>query len=270
MPEARDRLSRQEDALATYSNRRRIFSGGRGNVGRVNPVAFVLEDDADDGQATGTPFRWRSTAMVGTPGPMGVASGRGSIGTPRIGRAANFGRPSPLTIGRENLSPVVVGNSRGRVGGRGRGSSILPAWYPRKPLRDITAIARAIERRRVHLGEGEGLQTESPILQDRRSHDPSASTSVVQLEHDISMISPYPTIGTRRCPPTIGKVPKILLNITNKNDGDSACLTPQKKLLNNIDTVEKVVMEELRMLKRTPSAKKAEREKRVRTLMSMR
>lgn len=84
------------------------------------------------------------------------------------------------------------------------------------------------------------------------------------------MISPHPIIGLRRCPPTIGKVPKILLNITNQNDGDSSCLTPQKKLLNNIDTAEKVVMEELRKLKRTPSAKKAEREKRVRTLMSMR
>lgn len=84
------------------------------------------------------------------------------------------------------------------------------------------------------------------------------------------MISPHPTIGFRRSPPTIGKVPKILLNITNQNDGDSHCLTPQKKLLNNIDTVEKVVMEELRKLKRTPSARKAEREKRVRTLMSMR
>ncbi|KAI3471558.1 hypothetical protein Pfo_028208 [Paulownia fortunei] len=203
--------------------------------------------------------------MAGTPGPMGVASGRGSFGTPRIGHAANFGRSSALIIGRENLSPVV-GSGRGR----GRASSILPAWYPRKPLRDITAVARAIERRRARWEEGEGLQTESPILQDRTVHYPSASTSVAQLEHDISMISPHPTIGIRRCPPTIGKVPKILLNITNQNDGDSACLTPQKKLLNNIDTVEKVVMEELRKLKRTPSAKKAEREKRVRTLMSMR
>lgn len=77
-------------------------------------------------------------------------------------------------------------------------------------------------------------------------------------------------IGIRRCPPTIGKVPKILLNITNQSDEDSACLTPQKKLLNNIETVERVVMEELHKLKRTPSAKKDERQKRVKTLMSMR
>ncbi|KAL0376290.1 UNVERIFIED_CONTAM: protein POLYCHOME [Sesamum calycinum] len=83
------------------------------------------------------------------------------------------------------------------------------------------------------------------------------------------MISPHPTILNRRCPPTIGKVPKILLNITHHNDGDSACLTPQKKLLDNIDTVEKVVMEELRKLKRTPSARKAEREKRENVVKSI-
>lgn len=77
-------------------------------------------------------------------------------------------------------------------------------------------------------------------------------------------------IGIRACPPSVGKVPKILLDITNQNEGESGLLTPQKKLLNSIDTVEKVVMEELRNLKRTPTAKKAEREKRVRTLMSMR
>lgn len=120
------------------------------------------------------------------------------------------------------------------------------------------------------MGEGEGLETESPILQDQTVHDPSVSTSVAQLEQDLSMTSPLPTIGIRRCPPTIGKVPKILLNITNQNNGDPACLTPQKKLLNNIETVEKVVMEELHKLKRTPTAKKEERQKRVRTLMSMR
>ncbi|KAL0428583.1 UNVERIFIED_CONTAM: protein POLYCHOME [Sesamum latifolium] len=170
---------------------------------------FVLDDENEEGQVAGTPFRWRGAAMVGTPGPMGVAAGRGAIGTPRTGRTARI-------IGRENLSPLV--------GSGGVVAVAVEVLYP--------------------LG--------------------------AQLEHDISMISPRPTILNRRCPPTIGKVPKILLNITHHSDGDSACLTPQKKLLDNIDTVEKVVMEELRKLKRTPSARKAEREKRVRTLMSMR
>ncbi|XP_060180002.1 protein POLYCHOME-like [Lycium barbarum] len=128
--------------------------------------------------------------------------------------------------------------------GRG-GHIVLPSWYPRTPLRDITSILRAIERRSARLGESEGQQLESPIPQDRTVLDPSDSTS--------------------------GKVPKILLDITYQNDsGDSDGLTPERKLLQSIDKVEKAVMEELHKLMRTPIAKKQEREKRVGTLMSMR
>ncbi|XP_057783580.1 protein POLYCHOME-like [Salvia miltiorrhiza] len=263
MPEARDRLPREDDVMASYSNRRRIIGGGN-----RNSDVFILEEEAED-QATGTPFRWRGASMVGTPASMGVARRRGGFGSPRFGRSPNFGRSSSLVMGRENMSPVV-GRGRGRGGLRGRGSILLPAWYPRKPLRDITAVVRAIERRRARREEGEGLETESPLLQDQIVHDPSVSTSVAQLEQDLSTTSPLPMAGIRHCPPTIGKVPKILLNITNQSEGDLTCLTPQKKLLNNIETVERVVMEELHKLKRTPSAKKAERQKRVRTLMSMR
>ncbi|CAA0805898.1 Protein POLYCHOME [Striga hermonthica] len=182
MPEARDRLSR------------RYLS--RGNVVRVNSIAFVLEDEGDERHAAGTPFRWRGTAMVGIPGA-GVAFGRGSVGNSRGGRVWYLGRSSARKTGLKNLS-LSVGRGRGRA----LGSTVLPHC--------------------IHISF------------------------------------------------RVGEVPKMLLDIaTNQKDGDS-CKTPQKKLLENIDTVEKVVMEELRKLKRTPSAKKAEKEKRVRTLMSMR
>ena len=118
--------------------------------------------------------------------------------------------------------------------------------------------------------ETEGQQIDSPIPQDQNAHDPSENISGAQLEHNLSMISPNPTVRIKPCPLSVGKVPKILLDITNRNAGEPDCLTPQKKLLNSIDTVEKVVMEELKKLKNTPIAKKAEKEKRVRTLMSMR
>ncbi|EYU39899.1 hypothetical protein MIMGU_mgv1a026604mg [Erythranthe guttata] len=193
MPERRDGMPRQEDVIATYSNRRPIFSSGGRDCGRVNSLGLVLEDEPKEGVATETPFRWRGTGTAATPGPIGIASGRGSIVNPRIG-----------ITGKENLSPM------------------------------------AIERRRALCEESEGLQN----------------------EHDFLTISQNPKIG---------KVPKILLlNITNQDEGDSVSLTPQKKLLNDIDTVEKVVTEELRKLKSTPTAKKAERDKRVRTLLSMR
>lgn len=134
MPEARDRLSRQDDVVTAYSQRR-ISSTGARNIGRGSSIVFVLEDENEDGHGAGTPFRWRDRAMVGTPRPMGLAARGGVLGTPRIGR-------TPPMIGRENLSPLV-GSSRGRGRGRGRGSA-LPIWYPRRPLNDITPVMRVI------------------------------------------------------------------------------------------------------------------------------
>ena len=118
------------------------------------------------------------------------------------------------------------------------------------------------------MGDVEGQQIESPVPEGQRVL--SVTQSSAQLKHNISMVSPSLAVGVKPRTPAVGKVPKILLGIANQNAGESEFLTPQKKLLNSIDTVEKVVMEELQKLKRTPSAKKAEREKRIRTLMSMR
>lgn len=146
MPESRDRLSRQDSIIASYSQRRISGSGDRNN-GRGNPIAFVLEDDNEE--AARTPFRWRETTMAGNPGSVGagaigartirpqnlspvVGSGRSrgrAFGTPRIRRIARLAGP-------ENLSPVV-GSGHGRGGG-----GPLPIWYPRRPLNDITAVVR--------------------------------------------------------------------------------------------------------------------------------
>ncbi|KAL6223225.1 hypothetical protein ACLB2K_006613 [Fragaria x ananassa] len=79
-------------------------------------------------------------------------------------------------------------------------------------------------------------------------------------EHRVLSVTPS-TIKKRPCaPPSVLKVHKILLEVVNQPD-EGEFVTPQKKLLNSIDKVEKVVMEELQRLKRTPSAKKAERER---------
>lgn len=118
--------------------------------------------------------------------------------------------------------------------------------------------------------EDEGQDIASPAPQDQGILDPSASVSVAPLEHNILTTSPRSAFKRKPCPPSVGKIPKILLGIANQTTAESEFLTPQKKLLNSIDTVEKVVREELQKLKRTPTAKKAEREQRVKTLMSMR
>ena len=131
---------------------------------------------------------------------------------------------------------------------------------------------QAIDRRRERLGDGDGLTVGSPtplrMYQDTADQDPSPSGA--HLEHE-SLVTPKPKLAFKSLKPSnLGKAPMIFVNLSNLNSGDSEFLTPQKKLLNSIDVVEKVFMEELHRLKRTPTAKKAEREKKVRTLMSMR
>lgn len=133
-------------------------------------------------------------------------------------------------------------------------------------------LFQALERRRARLGAAEGYETDSPLPLGPLPLNTSLQLPGAPLEHEASLVTPSPSARKKLCPPSVGKVPKILLDITNKPiaDDNSEFLTPQKKLLNQIDTVEKEVMDELRKLKRTPSAKKAEREKRVRTLLMMR
>ena len=137
MAEARDRLSRPGDIAEVFIRRQRTI----GSVG-------ILSDESPE-VGTRTPFRWGATAMTGTRGAMGVGAirggasiGRSSFGTPRgvgIGRSRNLHR-SPA-FGREN-TPAEI-SRRGR--GRARGSnSVLPSWYPRTPLQDITAVVRVM------------------------------------------------------------------------------------------------------------------------------
>ncbi|XP_030925248.1 protein POLYCHOME-like isoform X2 [Quercus robur] len=250
MPESRDRLVRPVDHAAIFARRR-------------TPGTGILIDDPEVGpNLFGSPAPVRQVATPATRGRF--IGGRGGFGTPRHVRGRNLYR-TPAS-GQEN-NPRTAQRSSGR--GRPR-SSVLPSWYPRTPLRDITAVVRAIERTRARLGDVEGQQIESTVPEGQRVLDPSVTQSSAQLKHNISMVSPSLAVGVKPRTPAVGKVPKILLGITNQNAGESEFLTPQKKLLNSIDTVEKVVMEELQKLKRTPSAKKAEREKRIRTLMSMR
>ncbi|KAF2313027.1 hypothetical protein GH714_008804 [Hevea brasiliensis] len=130
-------------------------------------------------------------------------------------------------------------------------------------------LIEAIERRRERLGVGRAQEIESSVPRSYGVLDSSEESPDAHLERSNTIMSPIPSLELKPCPPTVGKIPRILLDITNQSSEDSL-LTPQKKLLNSIDTVEKEVIEELQKLKRSASAKKAERDKKVRTLMSMR
>ncbi|MFS7943213.1 hypothetical protein Hanom_Chr06g00497611 [Helianthus anomalus] len=261
MPESRDRLSRPNDDIAEIYSRRQMAVG---SIGILQDI-----DDSERGVSR-TPFRWGTTPLTGD----GSGQRIGGVVASRIAtRGGGSGRGlfgTPLTVNRRggrNQNTPPAGSVRR---GRGGHSSVLPAWYPRTPLRDITHVVRAVERRREHLGDGEGSILGSPIPTNQTAGRGQSSLGV-QLEHGVSFVTPKPKLAYKTYKPsTLGKIPIILTAIANKVEGDPEFLTPQKKLLNSIDLVEKVVMEELNRLKRTPTAKKAEREKKVRTLMSMR
>ncbi|KAM0005181.1 hypothetical protein Hdeb2414_s0218g00837221 [Helianthus debilis subsp. tardiflorus] len=262
MPEARDRLTRSNNGVTEIYDRRRTTIGSIG----------IFPDDETEGSINLTPFRWGSTPLTGGGGGSGQhtrtrgVSGRGLFETPMPVYRRGSRSQSQNTPSSGN------GSRRGR-GGRTGPRGVLPAWYPRTPLGDITHVVRAIERRRERMGDGVGrvLGSPIPIRMDHQPADQDTSPSDAQLERDLSFVTPKPKVGSKMFKQSVlGRVPLILTAVANQCEAESELQTPQKRLLNSIEIVEKVVMEELYRLKRTPSAKWAEREKRVKTLMSMR
>ncbi|GJY50773.1 ubiquitin-60S ribosomal protein L40-like protein [Tanacetum coccineum] len=122
---------------------------------------------------------------------------------------------------------------------------------------------------RLRVFNGQNSVTMKLIFEGTADQDHSPSGA--HFEHE-SLVTPKPKLAyitTRlRGIRDQNSVTKKM-TFDNLDGGDSEFLTPSQKLLNVIDKVEKLFMQELNNLKRTPAAKKAEREKRVRTLMSM-
>ncbi|KAF8087460.1 hypothetical protein N665_0585s0037 [Sinapis alba] len=226
MPEARDRRERPMDYPTAFLNRR--LSHG---ILLDEPPTHLIPVQRLPSES----LAFGSTGQGSTMGRGGIA--RGNLGVRRTGGGG--------------------GRRRGRA--RASAASVLPSWYPRTPLRDISSVVRAIERRRARMGDLETLTPQQlGVLDD----------SLVPLsgEHNYSFVTPGPSVGFKRpWPPSTAKVHQTLLDITREcsAEEEEEALTPQKKLLNSIDKVEKVVMEEIQKMKSTPSAKRAEREKKV-------
>ena len=108
MPEARDRLSRPLDIASIFARRRANILG-------------ILDDSEE-----------LESALYG-----GVRFGSPRTGINR-GRTRGLRVYRPPATGAENTPPRgIVRRGRAR-----RSRSHLPSWYPRSPLRDITAITR--------------------------------------------------------------------------------------------------------------------------------
>ncbi|KAL9237540.1 hypothetical protein vseg_012075 [Gypsophila vaccaria] len=224
MPVSRDRLSRPVDISRLLPNAQR----------RVN---LVVDEP-------GLRLRGLSSQNASISKPSGSASRlrRRSLQSQRA-RMRHQRYLSRLPVDQENQIPVTVRNSQRR-------RSLLPSWHPRTPLRDITAIARAIERRRAELQD---QRHEAPV------QETNAASSSSQLENEANIQTPTPTIPVKNED-----------DIKDEKAEDSELMTPEKRLLNSIDTVRDIWVKEQEKVEKTPAAKKAERDRKVRTLMSMR
>ncbi|KAJ3679717.1 hypothetical protein LUZ60_017728 [Juncus effusus] len=138
----------------------------------------------------------------------------------------------------------------GQSGSQRKRRSPLPEWYPRAPLRDITAICKAIEKR--------NLLKDDDVAPQRLTLSPAKHQT---------------PIATNQIKPSFKSDPTVLDFLTPIK----ILYTPEmeeyeKKLTESIEKLERIVKRNLRREKKMKSntACVSKREVRVRTLMSMR
>lgn len=120
--ESRFRLERAFDIAEAFSQRR------SGSLAVLIDERGELFESPARRRALATPVHQRRLGFWATGGGVGHGLARSRLRTPR----------AAIGHGQENMPPVGSSSRR-----RGRASnSVLPSWYPRTPLRDITAITR--------------------------------------------------------------------------------------------------------------------------------
>ncbi|XP_058071431.1 protein POLYCHOME-like [Magnolia sinica] len=197
---------------------------------------------------------------------------------PRDRQARNlFGSPSD---NKENIPQESSSSQRRR--GRPR-KSPLPSWYPRTPLRDITAVVHAIERRRARLRAAAELRRRNqesadsspfPLLTSRSRQELSISEQIpppIQDQDpllDISDSSLDLTDTIEKSPRPVEHPLGISPDINKTATYDLNPTTVEKKCQDSIDQIQRFVMESMQPVAKMNvlTKKKPERS----TLMSMR
>lgn len=131
MPEARDRIERPVDYSVAFLNRR---SHG-----------VLLDEPATQLNLFGAPVQRVPSEATGNTGlgsfGQGSMTGRGGLVRGNFGIRRTVGRRGQTQFrspqGRENTSLGVTRRGRPRAS-----ISVLPSWYPRTPLRDVSAVVR--------------------------------------------------------------------------------------------------------------------------------
>ncbi|KAF9593241.1 hypothetical protein IFM89_020997 [Coptis chinensis] len=254
MPESRERLVRSQDSLTVTPLRRRPVGGVWMDNEALQEMRGVHNSERRRSDMFGSPL------AASAPSPTGRV---GYLGTPYVYKNRS------LSLGKENRAPYSMSRRRVSRNRITQSNSVLPSWYPRRPLQDITTVVRAIERRRARLREAGPDRLASPLQPELSAPAPDLPMAVLNpLEHSTCLATPTPRATTKRYIIPVYDETRALLD--KQSEGESGFMTPQKKLLSSIEQVEKVVREEIKRMKRTPTAKRADREMKVRTLMSMR
>ncbi|KAI3965931.1 hypothetical protein MKX01_010888 [Papaver californicum] len=280
MAYSRDRLVREDPMMIMSGGRRSNNSGIWEDLLQERSSSRLNMNTSGGRNLFGSPiqsssssrFIRRSTEMSsstrrdgGYHGTPGITS---RLGSDRYRNNHLYGTPS-MNVQENPFSGIGI-RRRGEGGGRFRNNnSQLPNWYPRTALRDITGVVNTIERRRTRLREVDSHLISNPEPQESNALGSNLSDTGAHLEPEFTLATPNLKVAAVKAHITpVQHLPKNFLCTYTTDESDF--LTPQKQLLNSIDQVRKVVLEELLKMKRTPTAKKAERQKKVRTLMAMR
>uniref|UniRef100_J3LEB7 Uncharacterized protein n=1 Tax=Oryza brachyantha TaxID=4533 RepID=J3LEB7_ORYBR len=195
-------------------------------------------------------------------------------------------RALPPSSNKENVPPSWAVTARATPKMRRR--SPLPEWYPRSPLRDVTSVVKAIERR-SRLGNAAARQQLQLREDSSRSVDPATP---IQTEQGVPQSTPTPptqkTLDVAApCPGSTqvvaststtylaeGKLkapsspPDCSLQTPSRPNDPALAALMEKKLSSSIEQIEKMVSKNLKTAPKAaqPSKRTIQR----RTLMSMR
>ncbi|GJM85062.1 hypothetical protein PR202_ga01479 [Eleusine coracana subsp. coracana] len=178
---------------------------------------------------------------------------------------------------KENMPPVLAVRATPP-----KRRSPLPKWYPRTPLRDITTIAKAIQRSRLRIA--------ATLEQSRRSEQSLQTLNLItpaQAEQDVPLSTEASlTVASSSGSTEIEKFANAATILTEDNlkvlasPAESSMETPsskptdpsnadmvEKKLSSSIEQIEKMVKKNMKQ-----TSKAAQRSKVIkrRTLMSLR
>ncbi|KAJ8504414.1 hypothetical protein OPV22_005300 [Ensete ventricosum] len=158
------------------------------------------------------------------------------------------------TDDKENIPPSRVVTARRRVGTR---KSPLPSWYPRTPLRDVTVVVNALERRRMRATAARVKRRNS----NSERKEPDQASLGEALSSDVSDAFYVSPIGHSLHSPSSGLVSVS----TDPSSQDTRPTEFEEKLQSTIAEIERLVLRNLKTSPQ-PHAKK----KPTRTLLSMR